>query len=172
MRAIWHVPEQRVIQSVLFLLNLLAGGIVLVVIALTRDVLGLSSLETGIVLAGAGAGGLLTSLLVAPRIEHRCWGPALTVLFAISAAGMVGLSLAWGPVSAFAANAVLDGAVALAFVVAGATRQALTPDALLGRVGSASFLITTAAATLGALLAGALISGIGHREALGAGATA
>lgn len=166
-RAIWRVPEQRAIQGVLFLLNLLAGGMVLVVIALTREVLGLSSIETGIVLAGAGAGGLLSSLLVAPRIEHRCWGPVLTVLFVISATGMTGLALARGTASAFAANAVLDGAVALAFVVAGATRQALTPDALLGRVGSASFLITTAAATLGALITGALISGAGHRETLG-----
>lgn len=166
MRAIWRVPEQRVIQGVLMLLNLLAGGVVLVVIALTRDVLHLSSLETGLVLAGAGAGGLLTSLLVAPRIVHWRWGPVLTVLFAISAIGMIGLALARGIAAAFAANAVLDGAVALAFVVAGATRQALTPDALLGRLGSASFLLATAAATLGALLAGASISGIGHRETL------
>lgn len=167
MRAIWRVPEQRAIQRVLMLLNLLAGGVVLVVIALTRDVLHLSSLETGLVLAGAGAGGLLTSLLVAPRIEHRRWGPALAVLFAISAMGMIGLALARGVAGAFVANAVLDGAVALAFVVAGSTRQALTPDVLLGRVGSASFLLTTAAATLGALLAGASITGIGHRETLG-----
>lgn len=167
-RAIWRVPEQRAIQSVLMILHLLAGGVVLVVIALTRDVLGLSSIETGLVLAGAGAGGLLSSLLVAPRIEHRHWGPVLAVLFTISAVGMIGLALARGTAGAFVANAVLDGAVALAFVVAGSTRQALTPDALLGRVGSASFLLTTAAATLGALLAGALISGIGHRETLGA----
>lgn len=165
-RVIWRVPEQRVVQGVLLLLNLLAGGVVLVVIALTRDVLDLSSLETGLILAGAGVGGLLSSLLVAPRIEHRCWGPALAVLFAVSAAGMIGLALTRGAAGAFVANAVLDGAVALAFVVAGATRQALTPDALLGRVGSASFLVTTAAATAGALLAGALISGIGHRETL------
>lgn len=167
LRTIWRVPEHRLVQAVLFLLNLLAGGIVLVVIALARDVLGLSSLETGIILAGAGAGGLLSSLLVAPRIEHRCWGPVLAVLFAIAAAGMVGLSLAHGAIGAFVANAVLDGAVALAFVVAGATRQALTPDAMLGRIGSASFLLNTAAATIGALLAGALITGIGHRETLG-----
>ncbi len=166
MRAIWRIPEQRAIQGVLMLLNLLAGGIVLLVIALTRDVLALSALETGLVLGGAGAGGLLSSLLIAPRIERRCWGSALAVLFAITALGMAGLALARGTVSAFAANAVLDGAFALAFVVAGATRQALTPDALLGRVGAASFLLTTAAATLGAVLAGALIDGIGHRETL------
>ncbi|CAA9553764.1 MAG: hypothetical protein AVDCRST_MAG43-1282, partial [uncultured Thermomicrobiales bacterium] len=91
MRAIWRVPEQRVIQGVLMLLNLLAGGVVLVVIALTRDVLGLSPIETGLVLAGAGAGGLLSSLLVAPRIEHRHWGPILAALLTIAAAGMIGL---------------------------------------------------------------------------------
>nr|MBA2248333.1 hypothetical protein [Chloroflexia bacterium] len=148
------------------LLNLLAGGIVLLVIALTRDVLALSALETGLVLGGAGAGGLLSSLLVAPRIEHRPWGPALAVLFATTALGMAGLALARGTVSAFVANALLDGAFGLAFVVAGATRQALTSDALLGRVGAASFLLTTAAATLGAVVAGALIGEIGHRETL------
>lgn len=39
-------------------------------------------------------------------------------------------------------------------------------EELLGRVGAASFLLTTAAATLGAVVTGALIGGIGHRETL------
>jgi len=165
-RMLWAIPPQRLLQAVLVTLSFQSGGIVLLVVALTRDVLALSAFAIGIVLTGAGLGGLVTSLLVAPRLGNRRWGPVLAALLVIMAVAMAGLTLARDAPTAFFANAALDGAVALAFVVAGATRQSLTPDALLGRVGAASFLLNTAAATVGVLAAGSLINLLGHREAL------
>lgn len=163
---LWGIPQQRLLQAVLVTLSFQSGGIVLLVVALTRDVLALSAFAIGIVLTGAGLGGLVTSLLVAPRLGNRRWGPVLAALFLVMALAIGALALARDAPTAFLANAALDGAVALAFVVAGATRQSLTSDALLGRVGAASFLLNTAAATAGVLAAGSLINLLGHREAL------
>lgn len=160
------LPQQRTLQLALGLLNLLAGGITLLVIALARDVLDLDPLGVGFVLAGAGVGGLLSSLLIAPRIDHLRWGRALGTLILIAAGAIGMLATADRFITALIANVALDGTVALAFVVAGAARQALTPDHLLGRVGSAAFLLNTLAATVGVLLAGFTISGLGERDAL------
>lgn len=166
-RILWSIPQQRVIQAVLAVLNFEAGAIVLLVVALGKEMLDLSTGNIGIILAGAGLGGLVTSILLAPRLSHRRWGPVLATLLLTMAIATAGLALAHGLISAFIANAALDGAVALAFVVAGATRQALTQDAYLGRVSASSFLVNALAATAGVFVAGALISWLGGRTALG-----
>lgn len=166
-RALRMVPQQRVIQAVLAVLNFEAGAIVLLVVALGKEVLGLSTGSIGLILAGAGLGGLLTSTVVAPRLSQRRWGPVLAALFLAMAIATAGLALTRGAVSAFIANAALDGAVALAFVVAGATRQALAQDTLLGRLSASSWLINALATTAGVFVAGALIGAFGGRVALG-----
>lgn len=165
-RALWVVPQQRLLQVVLLGLNFQSGAIVLLIVALARDVLGLSGLSVGMVLTGAGMGGLMTSALVAPRLTRAPWGPTFGLLLLAMAGATVALSMAGGALDAFLANAVLDGAAALAFVVSGTVRQALTPDALLGRVTAASYVLNALARMSGVFAAEILITQLGHREAL------
>lgn len=165
MRLLWHVPQLRLLQIILIGLNIETSAIVLLVVALTKDVLMFSEVAIGFVLTGAGIGGLLTSLFLAPRLSRWQWGPMLATLFLISAGAAVAFALVNTAVAAFLVNAALDGAIALAFVAAGTVRQTLTPDTLLGRVAAASYLLNVVARMVGVVSAGLLIRYLGHQEA-------
>lgn len=162
-----RVPTQWLLQAVGGVLNLYAGVVVLLVVALCRDVLHLSGVAIGLVLAGAGMGGLLSSLLIAPRLQMRRWGSLLGGLLLVMALATSILVVARGGGDAFAANLLLDGAACLAFVVQGTVRQITTPAGILGRVTAASYLFNSAVRVGGIAAAGWCITWAGHRTALG-----
>lgn len=166
MRAFAKIPQMRALLLALLGLNAETSAIVLLIIALTSTQLHLSSFGIGLVLTGAGIGGLLTSTLLAPRLSRRRWGPTLGLILVIMSAAACILAFANGLITAFIANVVLDGAGALGFVVAITVRQALTPDPLQGRVTAASSLLNSVSRIASIFVAGVLITGLGQRAAL------
>ncbi len=168
LRILATVPQLRIMQVSLLALNAETSAVVLLLVALTRDRLRLSGFSIGLVLAGAGVGGLLSSTLVVPRLARRRWGPVLAVVLVTMSAALAALAFSNGTALAFAANAVLDGAAATGFVVAGTVRQSLVADTVLGRVTAASLLVNTLVRAGSVAAAGALISWLGERASLGA----
>ncbi|HLG65694.1 MAG TPA: MFS transporter [Ktedonosporobacter sp.] len=164
-RALARIPQLRTTQVTLLTLNAETSAIVLLIVALSTHELHFSSLNTGIILTGAGIGGLLTSTLIAGRLSQRQWGHILGITLVVMAIALMLLAFANGLAMAFAANMVLDGAAALGFVVAGSVRQTLTPDPFLGQVSAASSFLNTSIRTISVFLTGVLVTTLGQRIA-------
>jgi MFS family permease len=132
--------------------GLVAGVLVLIA---TRD-WGVHASLYGVFVA-AGAVGNIPGALLAGRIAVKL-GSAATLLAAavISGAGYIVMAIAHSWLLAGSAFALVGFAVAAGSVVAVSLRQQLTPNEIMGRVGSAWRGIVWGAAPVGALLAGAL----------------
>jgi MFS family permease len=128
-----------------------------------------SAATIGVVFSLAAVLGLAGALL-APGMTRRIGiGRALVVGIAILVGGEVLIAGARGPVVVAATVLVVaEGAVelgaALFGINAGSIQQAITPDALRGRVGAASDLLSYGIEPLGLVLGGALGGVIGLRE--------
>jgi MFS family permease len=131
-----------------------AGEAILVLFAQER--LGLGSVGYGVLLTGQAVGGLAGSA-VASRISQRI-GAGTTLIATVFA--MAGALLGIGVTSSvWLAGTMLAivGAVATIFNVIGVSlRQALVPDALMGRVVGTYRLVALGVIPLGSLLGGVL----------------
>jgi MFS family permease len=144
------------------------GNLALVVVFLVR-VVGLGSAVVGLLLATGGIGGLLGAL-GAPRLTRR-FGTARTLLLASLGAGLAGLLIPLtgpGPrLACYAAGAALiSGGISVGNVIAGSFRQEYCPPAMLGRASASMRFLAYGMIPLGALLAGALGTALGVRNAL------
>jgi len=141
-RTILHTPAQRLLKGAGTALYLDAGAIEVLLATLTQLHLHLPAWQAGLVFGAAGVGGLLSSA-VAPRIY--VWGWQRGLAGALGTAALGSLGLAWSSVLdpargfavALASNLVLDGAVALGFVLSGTASTLVTPRDLRGRVSAA-----------------------------------
>ena len=157
---LWRQPFLRIAALLVAGSNFVFQALVLVLIVIARDH-GASPALIGVMLAGAGAGGVLGSL-VAPWLQRRV--PAKAVV--------VGANWVWAllmPLVAVVSSPYVLGGVfaVMAFVgpawnvVIGSYQLSITPDRLLGRVASAEVLVAYGAIPLGSLAAGFLLSSIG-----------
>jgi MFS family permease len=161
-----HEPRQALIVGC-FVLQLLVRGVLTVMLVLVSfDLLGMGESGVGWLGAAMGVGGTLGAVLAVRltgrrRLGHPyavglvLWGAPIAVIgllpsrpLALVALGVVGVG-----------NAVLD--------VSGFTLlQRLGDDRMLGRVFGVQFTVGIALGGVGALLAPALVSGLGLRGAL------
>jgi predicted MFS family arabinose efflux permease len=161
---LWRQPLLRDSALLVAGSNLLFQAYVLVVIVLAQD-RGASSAEVGLILAGAGLGGV-AGAVIAPAVQRR-----------VSARWVViGCNWVWAalmPLFAVAPNALALGLiwVAAAFVgpvwnvVIGTFEILLTPDRLRSRVMSAELVLAFGAIPLGSLAAGLLLSAVSPKAA-------
>jgi MFS family permease len=136
-----------------------------------RD-LGLGERAIGLCFVGLGLGTITTSLWAHRIAVHIGAGPSMVLGFAVCGLGwvlpMVMPAGTWGVV-AFASMLVLNGVGGvLVFVNFLALRQAVTPDAMLGRMTATMRWLTVLPAGPGALLGGWLGEHAGLPWALGA----
>jgi hypothetical protein len=163
-RAILASPPQRLLKALGAVLYASAGTITVLLAVLTQTRLHLPAWQAGLIYAAAGAGGLIGSA-IAPRVLQLPWPRALAWSFAGAALGMAGLALACGLrggiafAVAVAANLVLDGCVALSFIITGTTSALITPREMRGRVNAIGALYSAAVRGGGLLLAGLLAAG-------------
>lgn len=149
----------RRLRLLVILIAVLAGlqGLVagILVLIATRD-WGVHASLYGVFVA-AGAVGNIPGALLAGRIVAKV-GVAVTLLASAVVSGLayIVMAIAHFWLLAGAAFAVVGFAVAAGSVVAVSLRQRLTPDEVMGRVGSAWRGIVWGAAPVGALSAGAL----------------
>ncbi|WP_330257106.1 MFS transporter [Nocardia sp. NBC_00565] len=124
------------------------------IVFFARDYLGASAGSVGIVVAGAGVGGILGAA-IAPAIAFRfrpvplCLLAVLLIGVALAAAG-----LAPGIWWLAASNAVLVAADVLGGIVIRTLRQQIVPREVLGRVTSTVRSVVLAAMPVGAVAAG------------------
>jgi MFS family permease len=157
-RLLFANPTLRVLVLIVASLAGLQGmeSGVLVLLATTRW--GVSAAAYGLFLA-SGAVGALVGSLVADGIVRRIGGArALISAGIVSGAGYLVMASAGSWVLAAPAFALVGLAVGAGSVAAVSLRQRLTPDHLMGRVGSAWRGIVWGAAPLGAIAAGSLAS--------------
>ena len=157
-------PEQRLLKGAGAALHLAAGAVGVLLATLTQLQLHLPAWQAGFVFGAAGAGGLISSP-IAPRVYRWGWRRGLALATGVAALG--GLGLAWacvlGPAAGFAvalaANLVLDGALALGFVLAVTANTLLTPPPIRGRVNAAGATFAALVRAIGVVGSGALASG-------------
>jgi MFS family permease len=144
------------------------GNLALVVVFLIR-VVGLGSAAVGVLTAAGGLGGLLGAL-VARRLA-RVLGTARALVLTTWGCGLSSLLIpltAKGPRIAcyVAGSALVAGGIVVGNVILGSFRQEYCPPSMLGRVTASMRFLVYGAIPLGALLAGALGTALGVRNAL------
>lgn len=157
LRWLWTHPVLRPVALAAGGLQLAISGVGLMVIVSARDDHAAAS-TTGLLLAGAGVGGV-AGAAVARRIGSRFGlGTTLTAVIWAEAA-------LWGLFAASPSLAVTGlilvlfaGTMAIFGVTTLGYRLAATPDHLRGRVGSAFSLLLWAAVPLGSAVAGLLLA--------------
>lgn len=160
-RWLWHHRLLRTLTALVAVINAatMAGQAVLVLLATER--LHLTSTGYGLLWTGGALGGIAASF-TASRVAARI-GVATTLWSSIilSTLGAVGIGLAPNAWVCGIAFVFISYATTL-FNVAGAPlRQTLIPNALLGRVISASRVLTWGAIPVGGALGGAVASWFG-----------
>jgi predicted MFS family arabinose efflux permease len=169
LRFAWRDPYLRAITAFSSLANLALTGVdALLVVFLVRTV-GLSSAAAGLVMAGFGVGGLLGAL--AARRLGRRFGTARAMLIAVAGGLCFALLLPLadkGPRLAFADIAMICAGcgIVVGNVIVASFMQTYVPPDIFGRVTSATRAVGFAMMPVGALLAGALATGLGVRGAL------
>ncbi len=134
------------------------------------NILGLGSSGFGVLLAVGATGSLASSLLAEPLAARLGTAGAIRLAVAVVTLAMAGLAVTRSPLVAGALLVVNGVAVLVWNVVTVSLRQAIIPDRLLGRVGSAYLFIGLGAQPAGALGAGLLAHAAGLRSVFGASA--
>jgi MFS family permease len=131
--------------------------------------LGLSPLAMGITIGAGGLGSVFGSWFIGPLSRRIGFGTTMLISSAGFSAWLI--PLAGGPTElAFAMIVVAqlcgDPFWTMYEIGSVSLRQAVTPDEMLGRVGSTMHLVEAGLAPIGALTAGLLAEAIGVRETL------
>ncbi len=161
MQAILASRAQRLLRALQAALYVESGTITVLLAVLAQQRLHLPAWQAGLIFGAAGMGGLAGSAL-APRLMKSSWPRALALAFTgatLGLGGLIGASFLRGGTAfavAFAANLLLDGSVALAFIIAGTASAQITPREVRGRVFALANLYSAAVRGGSLLLAGAL----------------
>ncbi|WP_433075912.1 MFS transporter [Dactylosporangium sp. CA-052675] len=172
LRLMWADPAVRGLCLLQAVTSVAYAGIVAVLVLFATRVLGFGPAGFGLLLAvyalGGVAGGVAAGRLARWLGPRRC----LVVAVAGTAVCVAALGAARATVVAVAAAGLLGAAATLGDALAATLRQALVPDACIGRVTSALRIVGRGAAPVGALAAGALAHACGLRTPFYAGAIA
>ncbi|MFD9705464.1 MFS transporter [Lentzea sp. NPDC059081] len=153
---LWDQKGLRNLTAVFLVLNLLGGATLLPIIVLVGE-RGGDALDTGVVFAGIGVGGILGSLL-APRVSLA---PGRLVVGVLVVFGLCTLAMAlpFGVFWPFVPLAVTAVVTPLINVAVSALYTELVPEDMMGRLDGittlASRVLTPLAPLLGGFLAGA-----------------
>jgi MFS family permease len=161
----WLVRHRvlRTLGIALGIINFVGMAAMTILVLYARDVLHLTDLQYGLLLAVESAGAVLGSM-VAARISVRL-GPGTTLVLAIAvSAGSFLVPVVWAQPVAVAASLAVGAFGGLVWnVITVSLRQSLVPDALLGRVNSAYRLVGWGTMPLGALTGGLVADAFGLR---------
>ena len=163
LRWLW---AQRVIRALVLtagVINLIMFSFFAIFVLFAQDILEVSDVTYGALLAIVGLGGLVGAIL-APRIIDRI-GPGNTLRLNIAVAVVV-FPLA-GSASSVWVVAILGFVFVMGMagwnVVSVSLRQTLTPDELRGRVSGAARLLAWGTQPIGAILGGVIAAAFGLR---------
>jgi MFS family permease len=165
LRTVLQAPMLRVPFALFAGLLVLEGTTDVQLVALALGKLGMGNGGPGILYAAWGAGGILASGVVLLLVRRRGYGLALGVGALTFAAGLVLAGVDGVPL---ALAAMIPAGIGFSLVET--TVMALVPrladDAVVGRVYALSEVIYAGAAAVGALIAPALIAGLGAADSM------
>jgi MFS family permease len=172
---LWRQPLVRAITLTIVLNN--GGGNVTFAVYVLYFVtqVGITPTQLGLIFAISGVSSLLGARLSRPLVARGWLGPVMA-----AGAGLVVLGQSGTLIAAFAPrqdafailigfSAVLGCALMVYNVNQQSIRQAVTPDRLLGRVQSGTFVLLAIAQVAGSLLGGAIGQLAGLRTAIAVG---
>ncbi|THD79846.1 MAG: MFS transporter [Phenylobacterium sp.] len=170
--AAWGEPHVRPLLLVAVGSGLFGGIFSALYIVFTLRVVHLSPALLGFTIATGGGGAFLGSVMAQPLAGRLGIGPAILASAIVAAASAFLISLAPGaPLPGMAVLIVAqifgDSFGVVSLILAVSLRQALLPQALLGRTGAAFQAAAGGTAVLGALAGGLLGQAMGLRTALG-----
>jgi predicted MFS family arabinose efflux permease len=162
---LWRQPFLRATAILVAGSNFMFMALTLILIVVVRNA-GASGATVGLMLAGAGAGGVAGSL-VAPWLQRRVTGRVVVIganwVWALSVPGMLVTQSPYVLGALYAAMAFVGPAWN---VVIGAYQLAITPDRLVARVSSVETLVAYGAIPLGSLAGGLLTESLGGVTAI------
>jgi MFS family permease len=153
----------RTLAMTLGVLNLLSSGVYAILVLYALEVLDLSEQGYGILLVAGGIGALIGSFLARALTARIGPGSLLVVAMVCIGAAYLVPALWANPIAVGAALAIEGGFGVAWNVVTVSMRQAIVPDALLGRVNRAYRLLGWGTMPIGALLGGVLAQTFGLR---------
>jgi len=161
----------RILCVLLAVLAAVSGAFWAVAALYAASILGLGPTGFGVLLAVCAAGSLAGSLLAEPLAGRLGTAGAVRLAVGVVTVATAGLAATRSPLVAGALLTVNGVAILVWNVVTVSLRQAIIPDRLLGRVGSAYLFIGLGAQPAGALGAGLLAHAAGLRAVFAASAT-
>ncbi|MBD8499776.1 MFS transporter [Paenibacillus sp. CAU 1523] len=166
---LYSIPAQIVSTITLCVLSFSTVFIVLTLLIHANTTLHLGADRIGILLSCAGIGNIIGVLLF-KWIRNPNWLPFLCTLLFASGAGV--LLIMSTDVFWIACLGVLlfDGALSMAFVVQSSVHQAITPDEVMSRVKSSTYVIGGICAMLATFLSGVISQYTSSTVALAFGA--
>ena len=158
----WTNPVLRVTGLLVIVLQIGNVAAVAPFVLYVTDHLGLGPAAYGLFLAAGSVGGIIGSRLAAPMVSRLGPFPTLVSAIATGAASFLVMTIPTVPTVAvgFAAS---FGAVVVGRIVVVTARQRSVPTRLLGRAQGAIRTLVWGAATVGALVGGALYDTAGDR---------
>lgn len=169
---LWSEPLLRRLTLTTATMNLTwaAWTALIVVYAIAPGPMGLHPSAYGLLLATLAVGGVLGGFLVEP-LRRRLGIRRLLALDVIGSALLVGApAVTSEPLVVGLATLIAGTGASLWRIITATLRQSLTPDHLLGRVYSASRLISWGVLPVGAALAGLLADTVGIQAVFALGA--
>jgi MFS family permease len=163
LRYVFAHPMLRAIAVATGLANFGAAAMWSTMVLFTTELLGISEVGFGVLLAVAAAGallGALTASRLAARFHRR---QVMLTAIGVNAAASAAVGLTRGPTFVATMLFVTAGAVAINNVVSRSLRQAIPPARLLGRVIAGVRVVGLGTAPLGALAGGLLARAAGLR---------
>ncbi|GGE54829.1 MFS transporter [Priestia taiwanensis] len=140
----------------------------LTIVIHAEQTLSLSPQFIGIVLSCAGIGNIIGIFLL-KKFNNPSWIPFLSMLLFVSGFGvflMVVTDMFW---LVCVGMLVFDGALSMAFVIHASVHQGITPDEVLARMRSATYVLGGVCGMLGSFLAGVLSQYFSSTVALSVG---
>ena len=168
MRFLWNHRLQRELTVLTAAMSVVWGAwtSVFVLFAVSPGPLGLSPAAYGLLLASMAGGGIVASMLTS-RLERLLPPAALLFVDTVGTAGLVLPAALGAPVPVIAAGIIIAGAGSTVWrIIVSVVRQRTTPLNLLGRVYSASRVISWGALPLGAGLAAIGVTSLGVQPVL------
>jgi hypothetical protein len=162
----WIMRSPHVLRALFFCLVLnLAGVAAEIAVVVNLKLEGVAANSIGVVMACAGAGAILGSLVGAFVIRKTSQGVPYLLVGVVWTLGFLGMAAqppAWivGPLLV-----LIVGTVPMASIVLGTTLMTDPPKELVGRVSAASNIFTAGLSAFGPMIAGYVIAGFGSRTA-------
>lgn len=158
----WTNPVLRTTGALILLLQLGNVAAVAPIVIYMTDHLGLRPAAYGLFLAAGSIGGIIGSRLAAPLVARLGSFSTLVCSLAAGASSFLVMLVPTVPTATFG-FACSFGAVVVGRIVVVTARQRSVPARLLGRAQGAIRTLVWGAATVGAVIGGALYDGVNHR---------